>query len=80
MILDPVPEDMRLPAGDDALTRASERLDERLKLARGIRQHLERDIALPEDATTPMYRPPPPRAPRPRRLTDFSFTQPKQPD
>ena len=48
VILDPVPEDMRLPAGDDALTRASERLDERLKLARGIRQHLARDIPLPE--------------------------------
>ncbi len=48
VILDPVPEDLRMPAGDDALSRASERLDERLKLARGIRRHLERDIALPE--------------------------------
>ncbi len=48
VILDPVPEDLRAPAGDDALSRASERLDERLKLARGIRRHLERDIALPE--------------------------------
>lgn len=48
VILDPVPDEMRLPAGDDALTRASERLDERLKLARGIRRHLERDIPLPE--------------------------------
>ncbi len=48
VILDPVPEELRLPAGDDALSRASERLDERLKLARGIRRHLERDIALPE--------------------------------
>ena len=48
VVLDPVPEDLRVPAGDDALSRASERLDERLKLARGIRRHLERDIALPE--------------------------------
>ncbi len=48
VILDPVPEDLRLPTGDDALSRASERLDERLKLARGIRRHLERDIPLPE--------------------------------
>ena len=48
VMLDPVPEDLRMPAGDDALSRASERLDERLKLARGIRRHLERDIPLPE--------------------------------
>ena len=48
VVLDPVPEDLRAPAGDDALSRASERLDERLKLARGIRRHLERDISLPE--------------------------------
>ena len=48
VVLDPVPEDLRTPAGDDALSRASEQLDERLKLARGIRRHLERDIPLPE--------------------------------
>ncbi len=53
VILDPVPEDLRLPAGDDALSRASERLDERLKLARGIRRHLERDIPLPETESPP---------------------------
>ena len=50
VVLDPVPEDLRVPAGDDALSRASERLDERLKLARGIRRHLERDLPLPEAA------------------------------
>ena len=63
VILDPVPEDMRLPAGDDALTRASERLDERLKLARGIRQHLERDIPLPEDQPSRESAAPAPRTP-----------------
>ena len=58
VILDPVPEEMRLPAGDDALTRASERLDERLKLARGIRQHLARDIAMPAaESAAPAPRP-----------------------
>lgn len=60
VILDPVPEDLRLPAGDDALSRASERLDERLKLARGIRRHLERDIAMPEAEPAPRSAPPPP--------------------
>ena len=48
VVLDPVPEDLRAPAGDDALSRASERLDERLQFARGIRRHLERDISLSE--------------------------------
>ena len=63
VILDPVPEDMRLPAGDDALTRASERLDERLKLARGIRQHLQRDIPLPDAPPAAEPAAPAPQAP-----------------
>lgn len=60
VILDPVPEDLRLPVGDDALSRASERLDERLKLARGIRRHLERDIPMPETEPAPRSAVPPP--------------------
>ena len=41
VILDPIPDEWRLPAENDALSRASERLDERLQQARGVRRHLE---------------------------------------
>ncbi len=58
VILDPVPEDLRLPAGDDALSRASERLGERLEQAHGVRRHLERGMIVHDaepapDAPTP---------------------------
>ena len=59
VILDPVPEDLRLPAGDDALSRARERLGERLEQARNVRRHLERDIVV-HDAE-----PPPEKSPTP---------------
>ncbi len=45
LILDPIPESLRLPAETDALGRARERLDERLEQARGVRRHLERGAA-----------------------------------
>ena len=48
VILDPVPEELRLPAEDDAMTRASERLDERLQQARGVRRHLEQGLKVYE--------------------------------
>ncbi len=41
VVLDPVPEAMRLPEQNDALSRASERLGERLEQARGVRRHME---------------------------------------
>ena len=47
VILDPVPEDLRLPAENDALSRASERLEEKLQQARGVRRHLERGMIVP---------------------------------
>ena len=50
VILDPVPEELRLPAESDALSRASERLEERLQQAHGVRRHLQRDVVVPEDA------------------------------
>ena len=59
VVLDPVPEELRAPAEDDALARASERLDDQLKLARGIRQHLERDLSAPDASARQT-------APRPR--------------
>ena len=52
VILDPVPENLRLPAADDALSRASERLDERLEQARGVRRHLERGVITPDSGPT----------------------------
>ena len=52
VILDPVPEDLRLAAETDALSRASERLDEKLQQARGVRRHLEQGIALPDEKLT----------------------------
>ena len=53
VILDPVPEDLRLPAENDALSRASERLDEKLQQARGVRRHLERGLIVPDTAASP---------------------------
>ena len=53
VILDPVPEDLRLPAENDALSRASERLDEKLQQARGVRRHLERGMIVPDAETSP---------------------------
>ena len=44
VILDPVPDEWRLPAENDALSRASERLDERLQQAHGVRRHLQQGI------------------------------------
>ena len=44
VILDPVPEGLRLPTETDALSRASERLNERLEQARGVRRHLEQSL------------------------------------
>ncbi len=44
VVLDPVPEAMRLPEQNDALSRASERLGERLEQARGVRRHMEQGI------------------------------------
>ncbi len=44
VILDPVPESMRLPEQNDALSRASERLGERLEQARGVRRHMEQGV------------------------------------
>ena len=44
IVLDPVPESMRLPEQNDALSRASERLGERLEQARGVRRHMEQGI------------------------------------
>ena len=44
VVLDPVPEAMRLPEDSDALSRASERLGERLEQARGVRRHMEQGI------------------------------------
>ena len=44
VILDPIPDAWRLPAENDALTRASERLDERLQQAHGVRRHLEQGM------------------------------------
>ena len=46
VILDPIPDAWRLPAENDALTRASERLDERLQQAHGIRRHLEQGMSV----------------------------------
>ena len=48
VILDPIPDEWRLPAENDALSRASERLDERLEQARGVRRHLEQGMHMPE--------------------------------
>ena len=53
VILDPVPEDLRLAAETDALSRASERLDEKLQQARGVRRHLERGISSPDEEPAP---------------------------
>ena len=53
VILDPVPENLRLPAGDDALSRASERPHERLEQARGVRRHRERDVVIHDADTLP---------------------------
>ncbi len=53
VILDPVPEDLRLPAENDALSRASERLDEKLQQARGVRRHLERGMIVPDPEASP---------------------------
>ena len=47
VVLDPVPEAMRLPEENDALSRASERLGERLEQARGVRRHMEQGIGTP---------------------------------
>lgn len=44
VVLDPVPESMRLPEQNDALSRASERLGERLEQARGVRRHMEQGV------------------------------------
>ena len=49
VILDPLPEGLRLPAENDALARASERLEESLEQARGVRRHLERDVLMHEE-------------------------------
>lgn len=46
VILDPVPEGLRMPTETDALSRASERLNERLEQARGVRRHLEQAMPL----------------------------------
>ncbi len=47
VVLDPVPEAMRLPEQNDALSRASERLGERLEQARGVRRHMEQGLGGP---------------------------------
>ena len=67
VILDPVPEDLRLPAGDDALSRASERLGDRLEQARGVRRHLERDVVVHDAEIVPES--PAPRRPAQRQPT-----------
>ncbi len=53
VILDPIPEALRLPVETDALARASERLDEKLQQARGVRRHLERDMIMPDAEVSP---------------------------
>jgi hypothetical protein len=53
VILDPVPEGLRLPVENDALARASERLNEKLAQARGVRRHLERGLIVHEAETVP---------------------------
>ena len=68
VILDPVPENLRLPAGDDALSRASERLHERLEQARNVRRHLERDVVIPDADSLPPTSPVP-NDPARRKLT-----------
>ena len=67
VILDPVPEDLRLPAGDDALSRASERLGERLAQARGVRRHLQRDVIVHDGE--PLRESPAPANPAQRQPT-----------
>ena len=54
VVLDPVPESMRLPEQNDTLSRASERLGERLEQARGVRRHMEQGIG----GSDPVSRPP----------------------
>ena len=53
VILDPVPEDLRLPAETDSLSRASERLNERLEQAQGVRRHLERGMIVHDEQAPP---------------------------
>ena len=60
VILDPIPDEWRLPAENDALSRASERLDERLQQARGVRRHLEQGMHVSELETS--SEPPLPRS------------------
>ena len=57
VILDPIPEALRLPVETDALARASERLDEKLQQAHSVRRHLERDIIVPDAEVAPSVEP-----------------------
>ncbi len=53
VILDPIPESLRLPVEADVLSRASERLDEKLQQARGVRRHLEQGMIVPDAGASP---------------------------
>ena len=53
VMLDPVPEDLRMQAENDALSRASERLGERREQARAIRRHMEEGMRQMEGPSTP---------------------------